>query len=530
MSTTKTPIRTVYDGSNAAVGLAEYQNGEVIGIEHGGTGGNTVAAAKLSLSLTDSNIRALISVTGGGSYSNTTGIITIQATDLSPYAKTTDLTTANVTELTNLYYTIDRANTAINNRVTKAFVDALGVDATTLDGIDSLPFAKDEDLTTANVSELTNLYFTNARVYSNVTAIGYATNTNVALKANILDLTTANVTEVTNLYFTNARSRATLSGGTGVNYNPSTGVVSIGQNVDDRSSVTFANVTITGNLLVQGNATIFESNTLVIIDPLIQVGKNPVGDTVDLGFFGHYLDGNNVERHAGLFRDASDGQFKLFANLFPEPETVVATADASYNSANLVLNYVVGRVTDVSNHTTADIAENTNLYFTNARAQVVVTPAYNTANLAVVNAGIAFDSSNTKVATVAGVANTTISNTVLLNGVVSADAFSLLPAVFTQSDITGSTVVYTFDKTIYRAAEFLFTITNGTAYKVVKTLVVHDGTNITFGDNYLDDNEVTIGTINTSYSFTISGNNVRLVITPSQGTAVVKGKVNLIQV
>ena len=62
------------------------------------------------------------------------------------------------------------------------------------------------DLTTANVTEVTNLYFSNARVYSNVSTLGYATTTNVALKANIADLTTANVTEKTNLYFSNARA------------------------------------------------------------------------------------------------------------------------------------------------------------------------------------------------------------------------------------------------------------------------------------------------------------------------------------
>ena len=94
------------------------------------------------------------------------------------------------------------------------------------------------DLTTANVVENTNLYFTNARVYSNVTQLGYitsaslsgyatntqlgtyatnaqltsyATTTNVALKANVIDLTTANVTEVTNLYFTNARAIAAVT-------------------------------------------------------------------------------------------------------------------------------------------------------------------------------------------------------------------------------------------------------------------------------------------------------------------------------
>jgi hypothetical protein len=236
--------------------------------------------------------------------------------------------------------------------------------------------AKSSDLTTANVSESTNLYFTNNRSRLAITATGSINYNN---STGVISFTQGNTDTIvegsTNLYFTNARSRAAISEGTGVNYNPTTGVIRIGQNVDDHSSVTFANVTVTGNLLVQGNAILFESNTLVISDPLIQVGANPVSDTVDLGFFGHYKDGSSVERHAGLFRDASDGQFKLFANLFPEPATVVATGDASYNSANLVLNYVVGRVTDISNHTTVNLTENTNLYFTNARAIAAVTNA-----------------------------------------------------------------------------------------------------------------------------------------------------------
>ena len=77
-------------------------------------------------------------------------------------------------------------------------------------------------------------------------------------------------------------------------------------------------------------------------------------------------------------------------------------------------------------------------------------------------------------------------------------------------------------------AEFLFTITNGSAYKIVKTLAVHDGTSVTFGDNYLDDNEVTIGTINTTYTFDISGNDVRLLVTAGSDSANVKGKVSLV--
>ena len=95
-----------------------------------------------------------------------------------------------------------------------------------------------ENITTSDIPEGVNLYYTNVRVigsltaggnitidangrinssatsssnytdsntYANVSLIGYATTTNVALKANVVDLTTANVAELTNLYYTNAR-------------------------------------------------------------------------------------------------------------------------------------------------------------------------------------------------------------------------------------------------------------------------------------------------------------------------------------
>src|SRR5210317_209757 len=49
--------------------------------------------------------------------------------------------TTDLSEGTNLYYTTTRANTDIDARVTKSFVDALNVDADTLDGNDSTAFA-----------------------------------------------------------------------------------------------------------------------------------------------------------------------------------------------------------------------------------------------------------------------------------------------------------------------------------------------------------------------------------------------------
>jgi hypothetical protein len=126
-------------------------------------------------------------------------------------------------------------------------------------------------LTTANVTEVTNLYFTNARAVaaltagqsitidangrinstatggssstygdSNVQLLGYATNANVALKANIADLKTANVAELTNLYFTNARAIAAIT-------NTSLSNLTVSGNVTASNFV--GNITITGNVV-----------------------------------------------------------------------------------------------------------------------------------------------------------------------------------------------------------------------------------------------------------------------------------------
>lgn len=145
--TTKLPIRTVYDANNEPIGLSEFQVGEFLPVSVGGTGGNTVATARTTLGVDNSNIRSLFSVSGTGSYDNTTGIITV---------------TGGVTS-------VGGATGAVSNLQIASGITQSGL------------------LTTANVVELTNLYFTNARVFSNVTSAGFATNANVALKANLTD-------------------------------------------------------------------------------------------------------------------------------------------------------------------------------------------------------------------------------------------------------------------------------------------------------------------------------------------------------
>ncbi|MCA1800223.1 MAG: hypothetical protein LC650_02925, partial [Actinobacteria bacterium] len=84
-----------------------------------------------------------------------------QISDLDHYTSSdfdTDFsgkTTTNLTEGTNLYYTTGRANTAIDARVTKTFVDALNVDADTVDGQHASAFASSSH--THTESEITDL-------------------------------------------------------------------------------------------------------------------------------------------------------------------------------------------------------------------------------------------------------------------------------------------------------------------------------------------------------------------------------------
>jgi len=258
--------------------------------------------------------------------------------------------TANVIESTsNLYFT--------NARVYANVSPLLALKANVV------------DLTTANVIEsASNLYYTNARVYANVVPL-------LAGKANVVDLTTANVIEIgSNLYLTNARVRLALSGGTGVVYSNTTGVISIGQNVATNANVTFGQLNVTGPVNFYGNVTTHASNNLSISDNMIYLNSGSEASNPDLGFAGNYNDG--TYHHAGFFRDASDsGTWKVFENYSPEPDAniYIDTAHPSFRLANLSAGTFIGNLTgtisSIDNFTTSNLREGANLYYTNARIE-----------------------------------------------------------------------------------------------------------------------------------------------------------------
>ena len=140
----------------------------------------------------------------------------------------------------------------------------------------------------------------------------------------------------------------TVTGGTGVStqINDNEVVFNIGQSVNTTDSVTFSGVHVTGDLVVSGTQTTFNTNSLVIQDPLIHLADSNMDDVLDIGFMGHYYQDGQF-RKTGLFRDASNERYYLFSNMVdsafdssPAPATI-----SRYSNEFVTAHMHVGRLT-----------------------------------------------------------------------------------------------------------------------------------------------------------------------------------------
>ena len=135
-----------------------------------------------------------------------------------------------------------------------------------------------------------------------------------------------------------------LSGGTGVTYDNSTGAISIGQAVSTSSDVTFNDVTVSGDLTVSGTTTTVNSTTVTIDDPIVRYADNNTGNSVDIGFYGKYVQ-SSTTKYAGLVWDASQSdKFRLFHGNQSEPTTTVDITGTGHTTGTLIAN-VEGNLT-----------------------------------------------------------------------------------------------------------------------------------------------------------------------------------------
>jgi hypothetical protein len=177
---------------------------------------------------------------------------------------------------------------------------------------------------------------------SNTTGVHIGQGNGITVDADLIRVTQANGIVVN-------------SGGVGVDGGSTLTVNSSGVHVN--SSLSITDLTLTGNLTVTGTLTTLDTQNLVVQDPLIKLANgNIAGDALDIGFYGVYDTSGTQDLYAGLYRDATDGVFRLFRDTEIEPTTIVDPAGAGYTVATLQAFLISGGL--VSNSSTVSLTAN----------------------------------------------------------------------------------------------------------------------------------------------------------------------------
>ena len=342
---------------------------------------------------TDTQVRALFNAGGDLSYDSSTGTFSYNTDYYTKSEFDSDFNTrfgvATTDSLgegsTNLYFTDNRAYTAIDNRVTSGFISGLGVNAITLDSaspgyyLDYTNFTNTPNvLDSANIRNIFSVAgdlaydsATGQFSYTGRTAQGvrdlfsvsgdlaydsatgqfsFTQRTNQQVR-NLFSVTgdisydsstgQFSVTTYKNTDFDNrlaTKSTDNLSeGSTNLYYKDSSvrSLLSGGTVVDISISgdLSATNADITGNLNVQGTTTTVNQATLTVSDSKIFLADGNPSDAIDVGIFFNYYDADSL--FAGIFRDASTEAITVFDGYNQAIGSTINTNHISFNLPTL---------------------------------------------------------------------------------------------------------------------------------------------------------------------------------------------------
>ena len=401
------------------------------------------------------SVNAGTGLSGGG----TAGAITLSVDSSTHLANNT---TSDLTEGTNLYYTSARANADFDTRLaTKS---------------------------TSDLAEGTNLYYTDARADARVNA---QTGSNL----NLSNKTTSDLAEGSNLYYTDARVDTYVSGG-------SLSAIDVAGNAQIDG-----NLVVDGDLTVSGTQTIVNTETINLADNQIVLNSNFTGATPTED--GGIEIERGTQNNKTLVWDESDDKWTVGSetfvagtfegNLTGNVTGTISTLSnhntdsLSEGSSNLYftnaradarVNLQTGSNLDLSNKSTSDLSEGTNLYYTDARANNAIDTRVNKAFVDALNVNAdTLDSLNSSQFTRRDVTNTQTGNINMTNsslGLINTSATKN----WTLQNTSGGDVQLTIGGT--GGAEFVFR-NQGSAHTDAQILV---GTNrvLTIDDRIDEDN------------------------------------------
>lgn len=367
-----------------------------------------------------------------------------------------------------------------------------------------------------------------------------------------------------NLIFLNTPKLATITSASGTG--------SVQTYVADQSYQTGDTVTITsmnpsGYNITDGTITGATSTTFTVAGSeqgTYVSGGSASAKTItnpDLGFVGAYNDG--TAKHAGVFRDATDGEFKFFDSYTPDPAGTINTAHASFSLAKvtagaaefnsltvdtttLVVDATNNRVgigvasPDYRLHIRHNIAGDGGanggilIEAVNATAGEAVV-AYKTSDTGTdkwftglnqdadfaISYGASFGDSFCKVGITSGgnvgIGTTNPTTKLDVRGDIGIDTQVLISHTTSSTSSTSQTAIKSFGASGWKSAEMLVQVreTSSGDTQLSKLLVCHDGTTAVATEYGV----ANTGGILASFDVDISGGNVRLLATTASVNA-----------
>lgn len=491
--------------------------------------------------------------------------------------------TDNINEgSSNKYFTDERAQDAVGNAVGTGLsyndgTGAISVDTTTIQ---------------ARVADVSD------------TEIGYLNGVTSAIQTQLdakfatANASTTNISEGTNLYFTDERAQDAVGNnvGTGLSYNDSTGAISVDTStiqarvtdvsdteigylngvtsaiqtqIDAKASLSGAtftgavsgtSLTLSGDLTVNGTTTTINSTEITVDDKNLVLGS--VATPSDAGADGggitlkgstdktiNWVDATDAWTSSEHFNVASGKSYYVNGTALKDVSETLTnkTISGSSNTLSNIANSSLTNSAITINGTSVslggtrtlgsdDISEgSTNKYFTDERAQDAIGNAlgsglsYNDSTGAISNSGVlSITGTANQVVADASTGAVTLSlpqsihtgatptfSGVTVGSVTLTDAL-IGTATQALSD-ANATVVDSWSATTYSGAKYLVQMKNGNDIEILEILVAVDGNNNVYLTEYADViSNATIGTTDADYS----GGNVRLKVTASNGTTV----------
>ena len=315
LANTNAYIGTVDSARNA--NLANT-NSRLDALESGSSGTLAARVDLVNTNLTGTNtaIRSLVTAADAridllntnltGTNTAVRGLISTNASDITAVGGRVDLVNTNLTG----------TNTAIRSLVTAA--DAR------IDVAHSNIQASNTALR-ALIADKADTTALNTQIAAERAALA---NTNAFIKSQLANTNT----QISNLSTTLSGDFLTKANPQSSGHHEHTGRMSVSTNL-----LVSGNTHIDGNLTVEGEVTYISTTTLEVMDPLIKLASNNQTDVVDTGFYALYDEGSTA-KYAGIFRDASDGIFKVFSGLQSDPTVTVDTTGTGYALAQLDAN------------------------------------------------------------------------------------------------------------------------------------------------------------------------------------------------